>query len=128
MTKEIENREDVFALVDTFYKKIRKDSLLGPIFHAHITDWPEHLEHLTDFWETNLFFIRKFKGNPMLKHQLVDAQSGNTINEQHFGIWLNLWFQTIDELFIGERADIAKNRARSMATFFHVGLFKSRNN
>jgi len=126
MKKEIENREDVFALVDTFYKKVRSNTLLGSIFENHIDDWPKHLERLTDFWETNLFFVRKFKGNPMLKHQIVDAKAGHTINEQHFGIWLNLWFETIDELFLGEKAIIAKNRARTMGTFFHVNLFKAR--
>lgn len=126
MIKEIENREDVFKLVDTFYHKVRQDSLLAPIFEKHIEDWPEHLGHLTDFWETNLFFVRKYKGNPMLKHQKVDAEAGHTINEQHFGVWLNLWFQTIEELFEGERATIAKNRARNMGTFFHVGMFKAR--
>ena len=126
MQKEMENREDVFALVDTFYKKIRNNELLGPIFENHIDDWPKHLEHLTDFWETNLFFVRKFKGNPMLKHQIVDTAEGHTINEHHFGVWLNLWFETIDELFLGEKAAIAKNRARNMGTFFHVGLFKAR--
>ena len=126
MKKEIENRADVFNLVDTFYKKVRKDELLSPIFESHIDDWPKHIERLTDFWETNLFFVRKFKGNPMLKHQIVDAASGYTINEHHFGAWLNLWFHTIDDLFVGERADITKNRARSMGAFFHVGLFKAR--
>ncbi len=124
--KEIEDRADVYHLVDTFYIKIREDDLLGPIFEKHIKDWPKHLERLTDFWETNLFFIRKFKGNPLLKHQLVDAAAGHTINEHHFGRWLNLWFETIDALFTGEKAMIAKNRARNMGTFFHVSMFQAR--
>ena len=53
--KKIESREDVSLLVNTFYSKIRKDTLLGPIFNRIITDWETHLELLTDFWETNLF-------------------------------------------------------------------------
>lgn len=126
MKKEIEDREDVFRLVDTFYVKIRKNDLLGPIFESHIDDWPKHLERLTDFWETNVFFNRKFKGNPLLKHQLVDEKANYSIDEHHFGVWLNLWFETVDQLFIGEKAVIVKNRARSMGTFFHVNLFKAR--
>jgi len=126
MKKEILNRDDVFNLVDVFYTKVRANELLGPIFENHISDWPKHLERLADFWETNLFFIRKFKGNPLLKHQIVDAAAAYTIDEQHFGIWLNLWFETIDQLFYGEKAEIAKNRARSMGTFFHLNLFKAR--
>ncbi len=99
---------------------------MSPIFESHIDDWPKHIIRLTDFWETNLFFVRKFKGNPLLKHQIVDAAEENSINELHFGTWLNLWFETTDELFIGEKAQIAKNRARQMGTFFHVNLFKAR--
>lgn len=124
--KEIQGREDVYNLVDSFYKEIRKDELLSPIFNAHISDWPQHLERLTDFWETNLFFVRKFKGNPLLKHQIVDAACGYSINEHHFGRWLNLWFFTVDDLFVGEKASLAKNRARNMGTFFHISIFNAR--
>ena len=61
--KPIKNREDIHLLVNTFYSKIRKDELLGPIFNSHISEnqWPHHLMKLTDFWETNLFGVRKFK-------------------------------------------------------------------
>ena len=62
-------------LVDTFYTKIRADDLLGPIFNDVIDDWPAYLVRLTDFWETNLFFVNKFKGNPVRKHQEVDAKN-----------------------------------------------------
>lgn len=126
MKKEISSRKEVFELVTTFYAKIRKDDMLGPIFDKHIKDWESHFEKLTDFWETNLFMVAKFKGNPMLKHRIVDAGENYTINEHHFGRWLNLWFQTVDDLFIGEKADIAKNRARNMGTFFHIGIFNAR--
>ena len=124
--KEIETREDVFLLVDTFYKKVRKDDLLGPIFNRRITDWDSHLQHLTDFWESNLFFRNRFRGNPLEKHKEVDAENAYSINELHFGVWLNLWFQTVDELFAGDKANIAKNRARNMGTFIHLAIFKAR--
>ncbi|NJB70160.1 hemoglobin [Saonia flava] len=126
MKKEISSRKEVYELVTTFYGKVRKDELLGPIFNRHINDWGGHFEKLTDFWETNLFFVRKFKGSPMHKHILVDKDENYAINEHHFGAWLNLWFQTVDELFIGEKANIAKNRARNMGTFFHIGIFNAR--
>ena len=49
--KTIENREDISKLVHTFYAKIRKNELLGPIFNRHISEeqWPDHLKILTDF-------------------------------------------------------------------------------
>jgi len=126
MKKEIKAREDVYTLVSTFYNKVRKNELLAPIFNKHVTDWPLHLDRLTDFWETNLFFKNKFKGNPLHAHKLVDKAENYSINEHHFGAWLNLWFEAIDELFEGEKATIAKNRARNMGTFFHIGIFNTR--
>ncbi|WP_318527366.1 group III truncated hemoglobin [Rasiella rasia] len=126
--KDITTREDVYLLVSTFYGKVQNNELLGPIFNRAITDWDTHFEHLTDFWETNLFFKRKFKGNPIQKHVEVDTAEGHSINELHFGVWLNMWFETVDDLFVGELAQIAKNRARNMGTFIHLQIFNARKN
>jgi len=113
----IKNRRDISQLVNVFYAKIRKDELLGPIFNRHISDekWPEHLSKLTDFWETNLFGLAKFKGNPSAKHLKVDANLNHTIEQTHFGKWLQLWFETINELYEGELAIKAKESARKMS-------------
>lgn len=126
MKKDISNREDIYLLVTTFYKKVRKDKLLGPIFNQSIQDWPEHLDRLTDFWETNLLFVKKFKGNPLQKHQLVDAHQNHSLEALHFGVWLNMWFETLDTLFQGEKANLARNRARNMGNFFYLKIFSSR--
>lgn len=126
MIKEIENREDIFKLVFTFYGKVQNDPLLGPIFNKSIEDWTIHYEHLTSFWESNLFFKKTYTGNPLEKHVEVDQNNNNEINGMHFGVWLNLWFETVDSLFIGDRAQLAKNRARNMGTFIHLKIFEAR--
>ncbi|WP_298510889.1 group III truncated hemoglobin [uncultured Kordia sp.] len=126
MKNDIQNRADVHTLVTTFYAKIRKDEVLGPIFNNRIHDWDSHLEHLTDFWESSLFFVNKYKGNPLEKHVEVDKAIDHVINEHHFGIWLNHWIQTLDALFEGDKASIAKNRARKMGTFIYIKLFEAR--
>ena len=126
--KTIEERKDIRLLVDRFYAKIREDKLLGPIFNGHISEekWPEHLSKLTDFWETNLFGIPKFKGNPSAKHVQVDTNLAHTIEQTHFGRWLQLWFETIDQLFEGELAEIAKSSARKMATGQYLHIWNHR--
>lgn len=124
--KDITSRDDIANLVNTFYGKIRQDELLGPIFNSVINDWDSHLELLTDFWETNLFFVKKYAGNPLQKHVAVDKQFNNSINEFHFGTWLTIWHQTIDTMFEGSVAQLAKNRARNMSTFMNLEIFKSR--
>lgn len=128
--KDIGTREDIFLLVSSFYKKVRKDPVLGPFFNDAIKDWDEHLHKLTTFWESSLFMTRKlehkYKGNPLEVHAKVDKDNNNSITELHFGLWLNLWFQTIDELFEGDYAENAKRRARKMGTFFYLKIFEAR--
>ena len=127
---DIQTREDVFLLVSEFYKKVRKDPVLGPFFNRVITDWDAHIERLTTFWESSLFTTRKLEdryyGNPLKVHVEVDQQNDNSITQVHFGLWMNLWFETLDELFKGEYADNAKNRARKMGTFMYMNIFQAR--
>ncbi|MBD3863702.1 group III truncated hemoglobin [Olleya marilimosa] len=130
--KAITNRDDVKLLVDQFYIKVRADSVLGPIFNTIIKDWETHLDHLTTFWETSLFIGKKLEhkyvGNPLIAHEKVDATLDHTITEMHFGIWLNLWYATLDQFFEGEIADNAKRRARKMGTFMYLKIFEARQN
>ncbi|WP_433835113.1 group III truncated hemoglobin [Flavobacterium anhuiense] len=126
MRKQIENRADVSFLVHQFYGKIRADEEIGFYFNEMISDWDAHLEKLTDFWETNLFGVRKYKGNPHAVHNEVDAHFDEKITTNEFGIWLNHWFQTIDEHFEGENADTLKRRARKMSTFLYMSMFQHR--
>ena len=126
MKKQIENRTDVKFLVHQFYARIRADEEIGFYFNTIIKDWEAHLEKLTDFWETNLFAVKKYKGNPHAVHNEVDAHFGEKITSNEFGIWLNHWFQTIDEHFEGENADTLKRRARKMSTFLYMSMFEHR--
>jgi len=91
-----------------------------------ITDWDEHLERLTTFWESSLFLKTRYSGNPLEVHVKVDRDNNHSITEMHFGIWLNLWYQSIDELFEGEIAENAKRRARKMSTFLYLKIFEAR--
>ncbi|TDP03636.1 group III truncated hemoglobin [Flavobacterium sp. 245] len=126
MKKQIENRADVSFLVHQFYAKIRADKEIGFYFNEMITDWDAHLEKLTDFWETNLFAVRKYKGNPHAVHNDVDEHFGSKITANEFGIWLNYWAQTLDEHFEGENVETLKRRARKMSTFLHMSMFQHR--
>lgn len=126
MRNDIQNREDVSTLVNRFYSKIRKNPEIGYFFNESIKDWDEHLEKLTDFWESNLFFKGIYRGNPQKAHVKVDRENDHKISSEHFGVWLNLWFETIDELFEGELANRAKNNARKMSTHLYLKIFQSR--
>ena len=123
---DIKTREDISILIHAFYTEVREDDLLGPIFNSMIKDWDTHLSLLVDFWETNLFFIKKYAGNPLEAHVRADKFHDHKINELHFGTWLNLWFKNIDALYVGDNAQLAKNRARNMSTFMNMEIFKNK--
>ena len=124
--KDLQNRKDVNLLINRFYQKVRQDDFIGHFFNETIKDWDAHLEKLTDFWEANLFFKAGYKGNPPKAHQEVDQAFDHSISEKHFGQWLLLWVQTVDELFEGEKALAAKTRARKMATMLFMKIFEAR--
>ena len=112
-TKEIISLDDIKKLVDTFYGNVRKDELIGPIFDERIQDrWPQHLEKMYTFWQTILLEERTYFGSPFPPHANLP------IFHNHFKRWMELFTQTIDELFIGHIAEDAKWRAGKMAELF----------
>jgi len=126
MLEDLKERADIKRLVVIFYDKVRKNEEIGYFFHNSIQDWNKHLEKITDFWESNLFFTGSFKGNPAVAHVKVDKSHDHSITEYHFGIWLNLWFQTIDELYAGEMAQRLKNNARKMSIHLFLRIYQGR--
>lgn len=123
---DIKTRSDIHMLVSLFYKKVKKDDLLAPFFIETIKDWDTHIDHLTDFWESSLFLKTRFIGDPLQIHIDVDKENNNEITEKHFGVWLNLWYQTINDLFEGDFAENAKRRARKMGTLMYLKIFEDR--
>ncbi len=111
--KEIISLDDIKKLVDTFYDKVRRDQLIGPIFNGRIQDrWPQHLEKMYTFWQTVLLGEHTYFGSPFPPHANLP------VSHQHFEKWMELFTKTIDELFTGEKANDAKWRAGKMAEMF----------
>ena len=77
---------EVTALVHTFYARVRKDEVLGPIFEAHVTDWDRHLARLADFWSAILRRTGRFTGAPMPKHAALP-----NLSSALFERWLTLF-------------------------------------
>ena len=119
---DITTLDDIKLLVDTFYDKVRKDASLAPIFNAQIQDrWPQHLEKMYTFWQTVLLGEHTYFSSPFPPHAKLP------VDHAHFQQWLQLFSQTIDELFSGERADEAVWRANKMAQLFEMKIEHYRN-
>ncbi|WP_299053003.1 group III truncated hemoglobin [uncultured Polaribacter sp.] len=126
--KEIKTREDIHLLVTTFYDKVKIDPVIGAFFTETIPEesWDTHLIKITDFWETNLLFVKRFKGNPIAAHKNLDVKFNNQITQVHFGKWLELWIVTVDALFTGEKAILAKERAKNIGFMLFLRIFEAR--
>lgn len=111
--KDIENTEDIQLLVNTFYKNVREDSLIGPIFDQAIQDrWDSHLQKMYSFWQTILLGQQSYSGAPLVPHMDLP------IDRRHFAVWIRLWEETINQLFQGRVASEAKWRAGKMKEVF----------
>ena len=110
---DIQDAADVKNLLDAFYSRVLKDEVIGYIFTdiAKI-DLPTHMPVLYAFWETILFGVANYRGNPILKH--IELHKKEPLTDAHFDRWISLFFETIDELFEGKTADLAKEKAKAM--------------
>lgn len=114
---DIQTKEDVELMVNTFYEKVNKDEMLSYIFndYSHV-DWETHLPKMYRFWNSLLFAERSYKGNPFASHL------GLPVDKRHFDRWVELFVANIDEHFAGTVAEQTKTRAKSIAYVFQTKL------
>ncbi len=123
MKHDIQNIEDIQLLVNSFYGKVREDDLLKDIFNERIQDrWPQHLEKMYRFWQTVLLDEHTYAGSPFVPHAKLPVEL------EHFENWLKLFNGTVDELFVGEKAERAKWQGQRMAEMFHSKIEFYRDN
>jgi len=121
--KDIETLQDIKLLVDEFYTKVREDELIGGIFNDIIQDrWPEHLEKMYSFWQTVLLGEHTYSGKPFVPHLKMPVE------KEHFDRWLQLFFETVDRLYEGKKAELAKWQGNRMAEMFQLKIEYFRKN
>ncbi len=119
--KDISKPKDIHRIVNAFFKKVRKDTLLAPYFaDKSKEDWEAFLPVMYSFWENVLFFSGGYFGNPMQRH--MDLNAMRSFSEAHYNQWLLLFAAAIDERYAGEKAELMKERARNIATVMQVKL------
>jgi len=117
-TRDIENRGDIDTLMLRFYSRALADDVIGYIFtDVAKLDLDHHLPIIGDFWETIVFqtgVYTKHGRNPLQVHGELNDRS--SLLPEHFERWLEIFTETTDELFGGERADFIKLRAEAIAS------------
>ena len=121
MKRDIESRADIELLVNSFYEKVKSDPVIGHVFTAVAkVNWKKHLPVMYDFWENVIFFTGNYNGNPMMVHKHLNDKT--PLSAEHFKEWIKLFTQTVDDLFEGEKAELTRQRAMSIATAMQVKI------
>lgn len=121
---DLTSRTQIETLVQDFYQKLLEDELVSHFFLTHMSDsLDEHLPRIVDFWDTILLGGLGYNGNMMRRHMELNSRS--ELNEEHFERWLKIWSATIDENFRGAKADLAKEKAKTMKELMLYKLGKA---
>jgi hemoglobin len=121
MKNDIRDRQDIRLLIDSFYSKVRGDEVIGYIFNDVVrVDWEHHLPVMYDFWEGVLFQQGGYAGNPMVVHTQLNQKT--PLTKEHFDRWKLLFLETVEANFEGEKAELARQRAVSIATMMQIKM------
>ena len=121
MKKDISNREDLLKLLTLFYKKLLADKSISYLFtDVAKIDLSHHLDILVDFWDSVIFQHDTYRKNAMQPHLVLHQQS--PLQKHHFETWLKYFNESVNELFEGEKAFLAKERALSIATVMRIKI------
>jgi hemoglobin len=115
---DITTRDDCERLVRAFYERALNDPIIGFLFtDVAKLDLEAHIPQITSFWETVLLGAQSYRGGAFRPHAELHMKA--PLRRAHFDRWLTLWHETVDELFEGETAELAKAHAVRVARAFH---------
>lgn len=111
---DIDNKTRIEEMIRAFYASLLTNEIIKPVFAN--TDFEKHMPHMIAFWSLVLLDEAGYTTNVFDKH----ANLG--IKQEHFGIWLSHFESTINAMFEGPKAELAKQRAQLIAYTFENKL------
>lgn len=100
-------RPEIERVVAAFYAQIRAHSMLGPVFAAHVSDWPQHEAKIARFWASAILHERSYDGNPLEVHQRA-----KNVRPGMFSVWLELFDDVL-------RAELTPDQAARWSELAH---------
>lgn len=124
---DIQNQDDLYLLVDEFYKKLLSDKRIAYIFTDVVKiKILEHLPILVTFWSQAILGTGGYSKNLTQIHLDIDAKEHLT--PELFQVWLGHFHATVDEHFKGENAEKIKTQALSIATVMQIKIAQQNKN
>jgi hemoglobin len=119
--KDIENQDDLYYLVDNFYKRLLSDDSISYIFTDVVKiKLEEHLPILVTFWSQAIFDTGGYYNNLTKIH--LDINDIEKLTPELFTIWLNHFNASVDDNFGGANAEKIKTQALSLATIMQIKI------
>lgn len=121
--RDIKTEEDIKFFLDAFYEKVKVDDTIGYIFNdvAKI-NWEDHMPKIYAFWEAILLGKSGFSGDVMGAH--IRLHQKEKLTSAHFDRWIQLFEETLNQLFAGAVATEAINRANTIRRTMEFNVIK----
>lgn len=123
MKEDIASVYDIELLIDNFYQRVSANPVIGYIFSDdEKVNLKKSLPVMVQFWENALFYTGGYKENPLMIIKQVNKYF--PLTPAHFIEWNNLFLNSLDELFAGEKANLAKERAINISAAMQREILK----
>ncbi len=107
------------TVILSFYEKVKRDPLLGPIFEQAIgAHWDMHIDRIILFWLTATGLQRGYEGRNFMPAHLKHA----SIHPDQLPRWLTLFRETAGEHCGPEGSHALIDIAERMAQTLEIGL------
>jgi hemoglobin len=121
--KDILNKDDLYLLVNEFYKKLLTDDRISYIFTEVVKiKLEEHLPLLVTFWSQVILGTGGYSNNLTQIH--LDVNLKEHLTPELFSIWLEHFNTSVDEYFIGDNSEKIKTQALNLATVLKIKIAK----
>lgn len=119
--KDIQTQEEIYIVVDEFYKKLLADEKISYIFTDVVKiKLEEHLPILVTFWSQAILGTGGYVNNLTQIHLDVNAKS--YLSKELFNIWLTHFEAAINENFEGFNCERMKNQAHNLSTIMQIKI------
>jgi hemoglobin len=118
---DIQNQDDLYLLVDDFYKRLLGDVAISYIFTEVVKiKLEEHLPILVTFWSQAILGTGGYTKNLTQIH--LDVNQKEYLSPELFQIWLGHFYAAVDDNFSGKNAEKIKTNALSIATIMQIKI------
>ena len=121
---DVQNQDDLYTIVDEFYKKLLADPKISYIFTDVVKiKLEEHLPILVTFWSQAILGTGGYFNNLTQIH--LDVNMKSYLSKELFEIWLTHFEAAINENFEGFNCERMKNMAHNLSTIMQIKIAQS---